>query len=299
MQASSTSASPQTERTRVNPRWIFRVGIIALCLIGFGFWGLYDALVAYPARGRRAATASEYRYLDAAYKVAAQESITDPKGEYQALKQKERDRVTLNAVEQAKLEWLERLDRVSQLDPAFTTIPRSNQHENVSDARTRREELHQVWGVVGPGAKSENPLAYWDIPSQWVIMACGFGIGAFVLVRILRVASRSYEWNPASMALTVPGGAQLTPSDIAEFDKRDWHKYLITLGVRADHPKIPGKRITIDLYHYTKLEEWILAMEKQVKGEPSEAAATVSDAPVGAAGAAAGSSAGSAPGNPA
>ena len=50
----STPANP-ADRSRLSRKWTLKIGIIAVLLVGYGVWGLYDATVSYPQRGSDAA----------------------------------------------------------------------------------------------------------------------------------------------------------------------------------------------------------------------------------------------------
>ena len=40
------------QKTRLNKPWVIKMVIFAGVLIFFGFYGLYDAMISYPARGQ-------------------------------------------------------------------------------------------------------------------------------------------------------------------------------------------------------------------------------------------------------
>ena len=50
-----------TATTRLNKPWLLKTLISAVVLVGFGLYGLYDATVAYPARGMRFASPAAVR----------------------------------------------------------------------------------------------------------------------------------------------------------------------------------------------------------------------------------------------
>ncbi len=115
--------------------------------------------------------------------------------------------------------------------------------------------------------KKANPLSRFDIPSQWLITAVGFIGGAWIVALIARVSAKTYRWEPAAQRLTLPGGASVTPADVSEVDKTLWHKYYVELHIKADHPKLGGKSVKLDLMRYEPLEAWVLEMEQTVHPE--------------------------------
>lgn len=270
--ADAASYAASATVTTIRRQWVLKLGLIIVMFIGLGTWGLVDAISVYPARGRTAASAAEYRYLEAARRDAFAPSIADPAATKRTLDEKISNKATMTEIEKLQQEWLERLSRIGHVKPQFTTIPRENSYERVTDSETRFEELRSVWGEAKT-TKKENPLAVWDIPSQWLIMAVGLGIGAYILVNFLRGVTRKYSWDPAAKRLTLHAGQTITPADLAEVDKRKWHKFYVTLGIKPSHAELGGKRVEIDLYRYNHLEEWILEMEKIAfpqAAEPSE-----------------------------
>jgi hypothetical protein len=268
--ADAGSPSSFATVTTIRRQWAMKLGLIIVMFIGLGVWGLVDAVSVYPARGRTAASAAEYRYLEAARREALGPSITDPAMLKRTLDGKMSSKAAMTEVEKLQQEWLERLSRIGHVKPEFTTIPRENAYERVTDSETRFDELRAVWGEAKT-SKKENPLAVWDIPSQWLIMAVGLGIGGYILVNFLRGVSRKYTWDPATNRLTLHTGQSITPGDLAEVDKRKWHKFYVTLGIKPGHETLGGKKIEIDLYRYNHLEEWILEMEKTAFPQAAEA----------------------------
>jgi len=60
------------------------------------------------------------------------------------------------------------------------------------------------------------------------------------------VSSRRYRWEPESRTLTLLSGEKITPSDLADVDKRKWDKFLVFLRIRDDHPTLGGREIEED-----------------------------------------------------
>lgn len=236
-------------QTTLGRSWLIKMIAGIGALLGLGAWGLYDALVAYPRRGEAYASYALLQYLEAARPggLTARVNVRHPAEELREL----RTRGPRNELEQARLEWLRALEVIGQLD----------EHRTVLDNPDRTyQTLKRQWEQAGIGAPKR--LAWYDIPVQWVITAGGFGGAAWLAGLFVRVVRQKYLWDPATLSLHLPDGNVLTPADIDDFDKRRWHKYLVTLRVRAGHPKLGGKAITLDLYRHTPLEDWVLAMER-------------------------------------
>ncbi|MGH7132453.1 MAG: hypothetical protein ACREJO_10960, partial [Phycisphaerales bacterium] len=70
-----------------------------------------------------------------------------------------------------------------------------------------------------------------------------------------------------------PDGKTIVPADIAEFDKRKWDKFYVTINLKG------GEARKLDLLRYVPLEEWVLAMERTAFPEtaPPEEPATPAD----------------------
>lgn len=269
--------STPMEQTQINPKWLWKMVIIALFLIGFGAWGLYDATIAYPKRGINYAEYAEWEYLrtikqaDSAWDRAA---VKDPSAELKRLDERLKAKSNVSAIEKTRHEWLGALDTIGRLQPAQT---------DMADPVKRFEDLNTRWTTTtGTSKSSPKKLAGWDIPVQWLITVLGFGLGLYLVGLILIVKRVVYRWEPASQRLTLPGGASLTPADIAEFDKRKWHKYLIYLKVRPGVPQVGGQELRLDLLRYAGLEDWVLAMEKTAfpENQPAAEPPPIDPAPV-------------------
>lgn len=245
------------QRTRLGRSWITKISIMAIVSLAFGLWGLYDALVVYPGRGNRAAQALELQY----YKAFEQEkgaitrdiSVDDPKTRLATLKQNP----ARSSRDEALYQWLDALDTIGKLTAENTTIPRTDSFRGV-EISTPAERYRDLSAIKTP----DTPLAKWDIPIQWLIFAVGTGVGLYLSVLIMRVAGKSYRWNPTTQELHLPDGSRILPADIDEFDKRKWDKFLIDLKVRLGHDRLSGKIVRLDLYRYDPLESWVLEMEK-------------------------------------
>jgi hypothetical protein len=241
--------------SRLAPRWWLKTLAFALILIGFGAWGLYDALVAYPERGMADAEFKQLEYLRAWSSGAARADATvaDPAAELTRLEDAgRRPTNTMSEVERRRLAWLRSLAKVARLDP---------EHTQIEQPTARLAELETSWATRTP----PKPLSAYDIPAQWLFVALGFSLGPWLLVKLLMVAGKKYRWNPAGQQLTLPGGQTLTPGDLADVDKRKWDKFIVFLKDKS------GVEHKVDLYHYTQpLEDWVLAMEKTAFPERAE-----------------------------
>lgn len=248
----------QATQTTLSRRWVLRVLVILVIGWGLFVWGMIDAVMVYPARGRDAASYLKYQYLREVEKARAiSASVDDPAAEFVRIANKKRDN-TMSPVESARYNWLESLSRIGQMKSEETRI---------SDARQELKALDEQWGKAN--VKVPQPLDWYDIPSQWAIAAAGLVIGVWRLATFLAVAGKKYKCDPASSTITLPGGATLTEADITEYDKRKWDKFIITLGLRDGHAT-GKKNLTLDLYPYNELEPWVLELERRGTGSVSE-----------------------------
>lgn len=254
--ATTPSATP-THVTTLERRWVFKMVVMIVVLAGFAVWAYYDATVAYPKRGEKVAD-SDLREL---LRIAADEgksnqvSTPDPVAELGRLAGK----TTGSAFEQAKLQWLSSLSLIGRVSPEHTTI---------TDPVAKKTELDTA-AAKNPNDKP-NRLSPWDIPAQWAILAVCGAIAIWLIILYLRVAATKYRWDENTKTLFLPGDHALVPSDIVDFDKRKWHKFLIFLGIRPEHPTLGGKTVKLDLYRHAFLESWVLEMERIVKPESAE-----------------------------
>jgi len=263
------SESEQARETTLNRNWLVKILIFLVVLLAFGIWGLYDALVVYPARGRAHAEWAELRYLEAAEQVGrlSSVSVSEPKESLATLREESDDlreqfeeaQARGRTGEQAeanlrlrRLDWLKALSLVGDLDEERTSF---------DTARERLEQLEQTWENRNP----PKPLAFYDIPAQWVIAAVGFGGAAYLSVLLVRVGRKTFYYDPDTHTLTLPDGQTISPDEIEEVDKRKWDKFYVVLRFKGDRPPV-----RLDLLRYKHLEEWVLEMEKQTDSyEPS------------------------------
>ncbi len=260
--------------TTINRGWLLKMAIFIIVLSGLGVWGLIDALIVYPNRGRAHAAFAEMQYLQRAEELRriSTAPVDEPQEELRALRA-QREQFTNPAtpdqeLRKLRLEWLTALSRVGELDPERTDI---------QAPRTRLRALESELQQRNP----PKPLAAYDIPFQWLLVVVGFGASVYLLIHIARVSGRKYTYNPETMTLTLPSGRALAPADLQEIDKRKWDKFIVTLRPREGAPA------RLDLLHHKHLEDWILEMEKHVEGyepPPAEQEQETADEPERAAG---------------
>jgi hypothetical protein len=254
--------------TSLNRKWTIKMVLICLVVFLFGVWAIYDALVAYPKRGYNAAEFIEYQYLEQFERdrgvISNSAGIADPQSKLQELNQRQSTVGQLDVVDDLLKRWLENLSLVSKLVPEATAIPRTDfRGTPVESANQRLETLTAKWTRAG-GTKLDapKPLSAFDIPSQWIILVICWAIAAWMAVVLLRSKQKVYRWDPTTQRLTLADGKSFTPSDIAEFDKRKWHKFFVTILIKPSHTTLGGKSVELDLLRYDPLEAWVLAMER-------------------------------------
>lgn len=277
-EASASSADPlDLTRTRLSGRWLRKMGLFLLLLIGFGIWGLYDALVAYPDRGENAASYRLYQYLEAADEahgfalpLGVPEGVTPPEHRRDIRSRFDDLRRTIkNAgagardaqAELAMLAWLDSLSTLGRLKPE-----RVDSDLSAEPPRDLLASLRAEWDAKD----APKPLSSYDIPVQWLFAAVGLGGGLWLGLHMVGVARKCYGWERPTMTLTLPDGSTLTPDQVAEFDKRKWDKFLFFFKIKPDHPSLGGRELKLDLYQYVPLEEWTVAMHKHARPEDYE-----------------------------
>jgi len=251
-------------RTKLDKRWVIRMGLITVVLFAFGGWGFYDASVVYPRRGRMHAEALQLEYLRTAQASGqlALASVFDPAGELATLGK--REVLELSELDRVRLDWLKALavPGLGLLKP---------EHTQMADPAAELERLKaQFQTRAAPPA-----LSQYDILVQWGICALGAGLGAYVLALLLVVRSRVYRWDAGSSTLTLPGGRTLGPGDLDPEDPIDlskWHKFIVFLRPLSGDIR----PIKVDLFRHEPLEAWIKVLVKSAAGEfefPDEAKA--------------------------
>lgn len=251
--------TPATLTTTLNRRWLVKMSIFLIALTGLGVWGLIDALVVYPNRGRASAEYLQFRYLEQSERSGQlfRTTVEDPAAELKRLRAAGEQ---VNDVERARRQWLHALSmttslsRITEQNKAETARPigqRGDTPTMFSDPRARLDTLTQKWSTQ----TAPKPLSGLDIPSQWVFVAVGFGGAAYLAFFLLRCCRVKFRYAPAERRLTIPSGKSFTPADMREIDKRLWHKFFLFVTLNDGSPEIK-----LDLLRYSPLETWILEM---------------------------------------
>ena len=264
--------------TTLNRKWLVKMVVIVLVLVGFGLWALYDAKLAYPARGANASDFAEYQYLDlittSRPPLANDAGIPDPKERLALLRDRMKQTGGLDPLDGTRLRWLESLELIDRLKPEATALPRKDSEGKDVSATDRYGALKKRFTTAQGGTiNAPKPLSAFDIPSQWAILGVCWLIALWIIVTLARAKAKSYKWDPTTLTLTLPNGAALTPADIQEFDKRKWHKFYVAVHVKPSHPTLGGKTLEMDLLRHEPLEQWILDMEKAAFPEHAAAQA--------------------------
>ncbi|USN98124.1 MAG: hypothetical protein H6810_07995 [Phycisphaeraceae bacterium] len=188
---------PVATRSIIARPWLVRIVVILTVLVGYGIWSLYDAYVAYPARGEAYASSREWEYLKWAIDADQTESpgilrregvVSDPVGELANLTSPEtQERLASELqskfqkkraqMELARSEWLTALSRIGHLHPAYTSFwvhpdPKVYDRVKALEAkgadqlgpaeRTELENLHQKAGAQAPKERFAALDAQWS-----------------------------------------------------------------------------------------------------------------------------------------
>ncbi len=260
--------------TSLARKWVIKMAVFLIVLVGFGIYGLYDAIIAYPNRGENSASwhlhqyllkADEARLLESDLGVpegmTAREHMADIEDRLNELTQTAAGnsfRAREAAAEIARYHWLNSLGVLGRLSEERVA---SDIGDRPSD---KLAELDAEWSNT---TEQPKPLASYDIPVQWAFVVVGLGGGGLLLLHMLRTASRKYTWDPSEMRLGLPGGVSIVPGDVEVFDRRKWDKFLVFLKIKSEHPQLGGQEVKLDLYQYEPLEEWYLAMHRHERPE--------------------------------
>ena len=264
------------QQTRLSRRWLMKIAVFLVAAGALGLWGLYDATIAYPARGQAYAEYMEFQYLLSMGQAGLPVTpINDPHGALEELRKDHGDLEMRRAQAEAQGEtlemnrastglvreqWLEALKILGQLDAEHTVIANPRERFSVLAARWQSRD-------------QPKPLAGFDLPMQWGFVIVGFGLAGCLLLLVVRVGSKKYRFSTDTKQLTFPDGVSITPGDIEDIDKRKWDKFIVQI-------KSGGKWRKLDLLRYDPLEEWFLAMEKETSFyEPPEDEADTGDGP--------------------
>lgn len=260
----SPAEAGQELRTRTSGRWMRKMVIFFVVCFGLGSWGLYDAVKAYPNRGRLHSEFMLSDYLKAADEtglivVPRQVNVPDPAQEIVRLE----SQAELNAYEQLRYRWLESLrplygkslERLTEENQAMEQRPADER----TDTRTVFQQPSQVYSELTTklqGRQLPKPLSQTDIAVQWLICIVGYLGALFILFRIVQTRSTVYRYQPDEHKLILPGrGKSITPDQIEVVDKSKWHKFFVALELKS------GETHKFDLLRFEPLEDWILEME--------------------------------------
>lgn len=286
----------EVQTTRLGRNWLTKTILFTVLLLGFGCWGLIDALWVYPKRGELDAARRLKDHLAAAESAGmltpAQLRVADPKA---ALARLRADEAEIAArlkqggpesrtaqFEQTRLEWLKSLERMWALRAEPRLVDKDKGPPPVKYYYDIAEGQGYAVGAAGErtvvppeallkrlvtAASTSNavtPLSGFDLYVQWLFVAIGFGGGAWMLLTVARAASRKYRWEPTAQRLTLHDGREVTPADLREIDKRLWHKFFCVMNLKD------GGSYKLDLLRYQPLEEWVLEMERTAFPESVE-----------------------------
>lgn len=278
----------ETQTTKLGRNWLLKTLLFTTLLVGFGCWGLADALYFYPKRGELVAARMLKDHLVAADAVGklttSQLTVADPVQAYTQLRAKESELVRRSAGETpdakdanfefTRLKWLDALNKMW----ALRAEPRLVEAEKGPPPRKHYFDMREGQGytLAADGGRTDlppqqlltrlvnaagttnqaSPLSGFDMLFQWVFVVIGFGGGLWMIATFIRAAGKKYSWIPATQQLTLHDGKTITPDDLREVDKRLWHKFFVTLGLKD------GSAYKLDLLRYQPLEDWILTMER-------------------------------------
>lgn len=281
----SPTPSDALQRAKPHPRWLLKNLIFLPLALGFAIWALADAVWIYPERGRLFAAHQELAYLQAlkaagAARLTYDASVPDPAKTYSELVERADELSSATpgseqAILAARLTWLETLRPIGALNPAHTTYaqPGTSAAASAGGAPagrpTAEARLAEITGLAGK--TPPKPLAFYDLPSQWVFFVVGLAIAVHISWLLLRVFTTRYQWDAAGQRLVLPNGASLTAGDLAEpLDKRQWHKFIVFASLRPGHAA--GRDpIRFDTYRHAKLEGWLLELERTAFPEVMQA----------------------------
>ncbi|MCA9311624.1 MAG: hypothetical protein KDA21_10490 [Phycisphaerales bacterium] len=261
-----TDVQQQRTTTRLSSRWRRRMLIFFVLFFGLGAWGLYDAALKYPARGRVVADWALYHYMEDLGSAVSRASVEDPAARLADLIDRGGERNELPPVEQAEYNWLTALSRVANLDvisrrnAADPDRQFTNDESPASEKRTTFEnasEVHAALDARFASAENPNPLSTLDIPIQWAITLVGMVGAALVSLTFIRASLRTYRYEPDSHRLHFPDKRSATPEELEYIDKRKWDKFFVYVKIKGE-----SDEIKLDLLKYEPLETWVLEMEK-------------------------------------
>ncbi len=253
-----TEQTTAPTRTKLSGKWLSRMVFVIVGLVAFGGWGFYDAVVAYPNRGKSIAAYKQLEYLKATKRAGKMfnASIIDPAGELADLES--RGVLELSEFDRTKREWLEALavPGLGMLDA---------EHTRMDDPVGTLASLSERFKTE----KLKKPLSGFDILTQWVICGVCWGLALYLIGLVLLVRSRIYRWDAATTTLTLPNGTKITPADLDAEDPADlskWQKFIVFLRPREGHTELRGP-VRFDVFRYTPLEDWLRVLIKAANPE--------------------------------
>lgn len=287
------------QTTTLGRNWLLKTILFTVLLLGFGCWGLVDALYFYPKRGEMDAARRLTDHLVAAEAAGmlspSQLKVDDPAATLTALRTRRADLATraiadtadgrAAKVEFTRLEWLDSLNRMWALRPEPRLVHtdkgppalkyyfdmRTGEGYTLTPDNTKSDvPSRPLLAVLSAAANTSNnvtPLSGFDMLFQWIFVVIGFGGGLWMLIGLAIAAAKKYRWQPDTQTLTLHDGRDITPADLKEVDKRLWHKFFVTLHLKD------GAAYKLDLLRYQPLEDWVLALERTAF--PEQAAATI------------------------
>lgn len=253
-----TEHSGDQQRSKLNGKWATRMLLITLVLLLFGGWGFYDAVVAYPNRGKSFAAYQQLQYLQAAQRAGKMfdASVIDPVGRLNTLK--DQDVLQLSEFDRAQREWLTALSV-----PGMGTL--NAEHTRMDDPAGELTRLTERFKTEKP----KKPLSDYDILMQWVICGVCWAFGLYLIGLMLMVKSRTYRWDPDAKTITLPDGSKVSPTDLDPEDPADlskWQKFIVVLRPRPGHESLKGP-IRFDVFRHAPVEDWLRTLVKSADPE--------------------------------
>lgn len=275
----------QTQNAKLSPRYWIKQVIITAVVAGLGVWGFLDGFIIYPNQAVKFAEWTEWEYLDFLRNPPAGAapganlgvaSIDDPLDTFERLGEPGYNR-NPESLEDFRGNWLDALSIAGRLDSQYTSYPRENPEEGqIGSAFERHGQLQEIWDDVDR-ANSPKRRSRFDIMAQYPIFLIGTGLALYFLYGLGRAATTRYAWDPETKRITLPGGIEVRPEHVAEFDKSQWHKFYVNLVLSDTHPTHAGQTIKVDLYRHIGVEEWILEMERERFPDQAESGGDATD----------------------
>lgn len=202
-------------------------------------------------------------------------------------------------MEIARERWLTALSRISRLHPAYTnfyvdpdptSVDRAEELRRIGEAnldaaqrseldglssrltrqgpRERYAALNARWTTESP----PGPLQSYDIPVNKLSAVICFGFSIYLVYLFVKVATKTYKWDPDERRLTLPDGVSIAPADLEDVDKRKWDKFIVFLKIKDHEHPLRGAEVRFDTYRHGHIEDWILEMERTAFPDRAESA---------------------------